>query len=90
MTKIYAVFEVDEDRLIDNDDESVAGRFEEECGWLDQSGAFVKNIVVSDEKDDWHRYLEYLIDWAIQKVDSETKNEKPMNYHEFLHSGVIS
>lgn len=32
MTKIYAVFEVDEDRLIDNDDESVAGRFEEECG----------------------------------------------------------
>ncbi len=90
MTKIYAVFEVDEERLVDNDDETVAGRFEEECGWLDQSGAFVRNVMVSDEKDDWHRYLAYLIDWAMMRADLGTKNETPMNYHEFLHSGVTS
>ena len=84
MTKVYAEFDVDEDRLIDNDDETLSERFEEECGWVEQSGMILKNKLVVDENDDWHRYLRYLVDWAMKFQNLVTKTDSPMSYEEFL------
>lgn len=88
MTKVYARFDVDKGRLIDNDDETLSQRFDEECGWVEQSGMFLEDKFIVDEKDDWHRYLEYLIDWAMAGVSSETKNDSPLSYEEFLKAEV--
>ena len=84
MTKVYAEFDVDEDRLIDNDDETLSERFEEECGWVEQSGMILKNKLVVDENDDWHRYLRYLVDWAMKSQNLVTKTDSPLSYEEFL------
>ena len=84
MTKVYAEFDVDDDRLIDNDDETLSERFEEECGWVEQSGMILKNKLVVDENDDWHRYLRYLVDWAMKSQNLVTKTDSPLSYKEFL------
>ena len=84
MTKVYAEFDVDDDRLIDNDDETLSERFEEECGWVEQSGMILKNKLVVDENDDWHRYLRYLVDWAMKSQNLVTKTDSPLSYEEFL------
>ena len=84
MTKVYAEFDVDDDRLIDNDDETLSERFEEECGWVEQSGMILKNKLVVDENDDWHRYLGYLVDWAMKSQNLVMKTDSPLSYKEFL------
>ena len=84
MTKVYAEFDVDDDRLIDNDDETLSERFEEECGWVEQSGMILKNKLVVDENDGWHRYLRYLVDWAMKSQNLVTKTDSPVSYKEFL------
>ena len=84
MTKVYAEFDVDDDRLIDNDDETLSERFEEECGWVEQSGMILKNKLVVDENDDWYRYLRYLVDWAMKSQNLVTKTDSPLSYKEFL------
>ena len=84
MTKVYAEFDVDESFLIDNDDEMLSERIDEECGWIEQSRMFLKNKLIVDESDDWHRYLRYLVDWAMKAQDFVTKTDSPMSYEEFL------
>ena len=84
MTKVYAEFDVDDDRLIDNDDETLSERFEEECGWVEQSGMILKNKLIVDENDDLHRYLRYLVDWAMKSQNLVTKTDSPVSYEGFL------
>lgn len=84
MTKVYAEFDVDESFLIDNDDETLSERIDEECGWIEQSRMFLKNKLIVDENDDWHRYLRYLVDWAMKSQNLVTKTDGPMPYKEFL------
>ena len=84
MTKVYAEFDVDESFLIDNDDETLSERIDEECGWIEQSRIFLKNKLIVDESDDRHRYLRYLVDWAMKAQDFVTKTDSPMSYEEFL------
>ena len=83
MTKVYAEFDVDDNRLIDNDDETLSERFDEECGWVEQSGMILKNKLVVDENDNWHRYLRYLVDWAMKPQNLVTKTDSPLSYKEF-------
>lgn len=81
MRKIFSELSVDEDRLIDNGDETVGDRLEQEFGWLEQSGVFLKNWLIADEGDEeWTLYINYLFKWAFDHCGLDNEGNSPFTY----------
>lgn len=81
--KIFAEIEVDESFL--NHEVSPVEHLEHEFGWLEQSGISLQNCVISDGDDAarWGRYIDYLINWALDHYGDENDGMSPVCYDEW-------
>ena len=81
---IIASIEVDDDRAIE-EDRGTIDYFENEMGWVGESGILVQNCMIADDddEDDFARYRNYVALWALEMPDEGTS---PLSYEEWLKS----
>jgi hypothetical protein len=70
------------------EDVSLAGTgefLEREFGWLNESGIFLKEYLITDNDDEvrWSRYINYLIEWAMEHSSIEYDGMSPVCYDEW-------
>lgn len=64
--KIFAILNVDEEILLEKEDGTLGDRFEQEMGWVANSGITVDSWMFMDEDEDdlYQQYRNYLVDWV--------------------------
>lgn len=84
MRQVIAYFTIDEDRAFDEMGDGPISYFERECGWLEQSGIYLKDAAIADTDADDYRevYLVYLARFAFENLG--TDNVEPLTYEQFL------
>lgn len=92
LRRLFVELSVDESRLLDEDDDTIGDRLEQEFGWLEQSGVFLEQYRISDEDDvdDWARYINYLFEWAFEHSYEEDTTMSPYSYAQWEAFGIVN
>ena len=67
-------------------DISIAGTgayLEQEFGWINDSGIYLRDYITTDENDRWSKYINYLIKWAMEHSGAEYDGMSPACYDEW-------
>ena len=84
MTKVFAEFEDVKDREHGLDTENLNDYFQQESGWLEESGLFLnKSVAVNASDGYWGEYIAYLITWAIEHKDDAFRGMSPVCFDEW-------
>ena len=76
---VYAKFSIDETEAIEKDTGTL-DYFEREAGWMNESGIYLQEAMISDydSTEVWDRYIDYVLAWAFKnnsiKTDEELKS----------------
>ena len=82
--RVFAIIEVDNDKAI-AEDKGTGEYLEREFGWLEQSGIALKHWLIADDDDTerWARYINYLIEWALDHSGEDCDGMSPVCYDEW-------
>lgn len=82
--QLFAEICVNDTKAIENDMGTIE-YFEQEMGWVSDSGIYLRNckITDSDDVDPFARYIGYVLNWAMDCNDSP-KEDGPLTYEAFL------
>lgn len=74
--KIFAILDVDEEVLLEKEDGTIGDRFEQEMGWVANSGITINSWMFMDKDEDDLRqqYRNYLVEWVDRQsfVDEQS------------------
>lgn len=93
MRRIVTFIDADEEMLLEHHPEDGVGvAFETEMGWVEKSGIHVVEWVISDADDTeaYARYLHYLFNWTMDRVENFEKLESPMSYEQWRESELMA
>ena len=90
MRKVFTVVEVDDDRAIE-EGIGTGEYLETEFVWLQQSGIELRKWLIADEDDEsrWARYINYLIEWAMNHSSEEYDGMSPACYDEWCDNDDV-
>lgn len=92
LRRLFVELSVDETRLLDENCDTIGERLEQEFGWLEQSGIFLKQYLIGDEDDvdAWTLYINYLFEWAFDHSYEEDTTISPYSYAQWEAFGIVN
>lgn len=83
---VYAKFSIDETEAIEKDIGTL-DYFEREAGWMNESGIYLQEAMISDydSTEVWDRYIDYVLAWAF-KYSTQKTEEEIMTFDQWLVS----
>lgn len=68
------------------DDMGTLEFFDQEFGWLGESGFFTRMTYLADSDDPSvrARYINYLMDWAMEFAEELDRSDSPLPYEDWL------
>jgi len=82
--RFFAEIIVDDTNAFEENGIGPCEYLEREFGWLQESGISLENAIIADDDEDsmWMRYLHHLIEWAMEKLNSE-EPENPLLWEQY-------